>query len=180
MCGQRFRLRAIRPGFVSLIWMSRAASLIICSAICACAQTAPMALRQSRYEIRAGQPARIEAPAETLDFLAHAKTRRVSIAGMETSGLVVGPGYTPGEILLAPSLRAKPGEYTVTLSATSETGEERQTTMNVVVAAQPAVPSGSTRPPVVLLNGWITGFTNSCPIATTSVQTFGNLAQYLV
>ena len=54
-----------------------------------------MALLQSRYEIRAGQPARIAAPAETLDFLLHAKTRRVSIEGMETSGLVVGPGYTP-------------------------------------------------------------------------------------
>ena len=139
-----------------------------------------MALLQSRYEIRAGRPARIEAPAETLDFLSHAKTRRVAIAGTETSGLVVGPGYTPGEILLAPSLRAKPGEYTVTLSATSETGEVRQTTMNVVVAAQPAVPSGSTRPPVVLLNGWITGFTNACNIATTSATTFGNLASYLV
>ena len=61
--------------------MSRAASLLICSAICALAQTAPMALHQSRYEIRAGQPARIAAPAETLDFLLHAKTRRVSIAG---------------------------------------------------------------------------------------------------
>jgi uncharacterized protein (TIGR03437 family) len=139
-----------------------------------------MALRQSRYEIRAGRPASIEAPAETLDFLAHAKTRRVSIEGMETSGLVVGPGYAPGEILLAPSLRAKPGEYTVTLSATSESGEVRQTTMNVVVEAQVTVPPSSTRPPVVLLNGWLTGFTNSCPIATTSATTFGNLAQYLV
>jgi uncharacterized protein (TIGR03437 family) len=139
-----------------------------------------MALLQSRYEIRAGRPARIEAPAETLDFLLHAKTRRVSIEGMESSGLVVGPGYTPDEILLAPSLRAKPGEYTVTLSATSETGEERQTTLNVVVEAQVTVPPSSTRPPVVLLNGWLTGFTNACPIATTSATTFGNLAQYLV
>jgi len=30
------------------------------------------------------------------------------------------------------------------------------------------------------LNGWMTGFTSSCPIATTSATTFGNLAQYLV
>jgi uncharacterized protein (TIGR03437 family) len=141
-----------------------------------------MALLQSRYEIRVGRPAPIAAPAETLDFLLHAKTRRVSIAGMETSGLVVGPGYTPGEILLAPSLRAKPGQYTVTLSATSDTGEERQTTLTVVVEAQVTVPPNSTRPPVVLLNGWLTGFTltNTCPIATTSATTFGNLAQYLV
>ena len=82
---------------------------------------------------------------------------------METSGLVVGPGYTPGEILLAASPRAKPGEYTVTLSATSETGEERQTTLDVVVEAQVTVPPSSTRPPVVLLNGWLTGFTNDVP-----------------
>jgi uncharacterized protein (TIGR03437 family) len=160
--------------------MSRAACLLICSAICALARTAPMAVLQSRYEIRAGQPAPIAAPPETLDFLLHAKTRRVSIEGLETSGLVVGPGYTPGEILLAASPRAKPGQYTVTLSATSETGEERQTTLAVVVQAQVTVPPGSTRPPVVLLNGWMTGFTSSCPIATTSATTFGNLAQYLV
>src|ERR1019366_6088213 len=136
-----------------------------------------MALLQSRYEIRAGQPARIEAPAETLDFLLHAKTRRVSIEGLETSGLVVGPGYTPGEILLAPSLRAKPGRYTVTLSATSDTGEERQTTMNVVVEAQVTVPPNSTRPPVVLVNGWMNGFTGGCPISAIST-TFGNLAPF--
>ena len=43
-----------------------------------------------------------------------------------------------------------------------------------------SVPNGSTRPPVVLLNGWQTGVTNSCPVATTSTTTFGNLAQYLV
>ena len=139
-----------------------------------------MAVLQSRYEIRAGQPAPIAAPPETLDFLLHAKTRHVSIEGLETSGLVVGPGYTPGEILLAASPRAKPGQYTVTLSATSETGEERQTTLAVVVQAQVTVPPNSTRPPVVLLNGWEIGFTNSCPIATTSATTFGNLAQYLV
>ena len=153
--------------------MSRAASLLLCSAICALAQTTevsgnlravrPMALLESRYEIRAGEPARIAAPAETLDFLLHAKTRRASIAGMETSGLVVGPGYTPDQILLAPSPRAKPGEYTVTLSATSETGEERQTTLAVVVKPQATVPPSSTRPPVVLLNGWLTGFTTRAP-----------------
>jgi uncharacterized protein (TIGR03437 family) len=33
---------------------------------------------------------------------------------------------------------------------------------------------------VVLLNGWITGFVNSCPVATDSTQTFGNLANYLL
>jgi pimeloyl-ACP methyl ester carboxylesterase len=139
-----------------------------------------MALRQSRYEIRAGRARPHRGAGGNARFPGlHAKTRRVAIAGMETSGLVVGPGYTPGSNPAGAIARAKPGEYTVTLSATSETGEERQTTMNVVVEAQVAVPSNSTRPPVVLLNGWLTGFTNSCPIATISA-TFGNLAQYLV
>jgi pimeloyl-ACP methyl ester carboxylesterase len=32
----------------------------------------------------------------------------------------------------------------------------------------------------VLLNGWQIGFTGTCPVATTSATTFGNLAQYLV
>jgi uncharacterized protein (TIGR03437 family) len=158
--------------------MSRAAWLLMCSAICAFDQRAPMAMLESRYEIRVGQPARIQAPPETLDFLLHAK--RVSVEGMDTGGLVVGPNYAGDRILLAPSLRTKPGEYTVTLSATSEAGEERQATLNVVVQAQVTVPSSSTRPPVVLLNGWIAGFTNSCPIATSSADTFGNLASYLV
>ena len=88
--------------------------------------------------------------------------------------------YAGDQILLAASPRAKPGEYTVTLSAASETGEERQTTLNVVVEAQVTVPPSSTRPPVVLVNGWMTGFTNACPICDHSATTFGNLAQYLV
>ena len=154
--------------------MSRAASLLMCSAICALAQTAPMALVESRYEMRAGEPARIEASAETVDFLLHAKSRRVSI-----EGLVVGPGYTPGQVLLAASARVKPGEYNVTLSATSETGDERQTTLAVIVKPQVAVPSNSTRPPVVLVNGWMNGFTGTCPLSTIST-TFGYLSQYLV
>ena len=135
-----------------------------------------MVLRESRYEIRAGEPAQIAAPAETLDFLLHAKTRQVSI-----EGLVVGPNYAGDQILLAASPRTKPGEYTVTLSATSETGEERQTTLAVVVKPQVTVPPSSTRPPVVLVNGWMNGFTlnNACPISTLST-TFGNLASYLV
>jgi uncharacterized protein (TIGR03437 family) len=33
---------------------------------------------------------------------------------------------------------------------------------------------------VVLLNGWETGFTNTCPLAASSSDTFGSLAQYLV
>ena len=120
-----------------------AAGLLLCSAICATSQTPqprPMALLQSRYELRIGEPAEIPAPRETLDFLLHAKTRRVAIEGQDVAGLVIAPNQTQDGILLAPSSKAKPGEYTLTLSATSPTGEERQTTLNVLVQPRASVP----------------------------------------
>jgi len=166
--------------------ISLAAPLLLCSSICGLSQTAgsgavrPMNLVESRYEIRAGEPAPLVAPAETLDFLLSAKTRQVSIAGGDAGGLVVAPSVHGDQILVAPSLRAEPGEYAVTLTATSETGDERQATMDVVVKPRVTVPNGATRAPVVLLNGWQTGFYNSCPVSTSSSDTFGNLAQYLV
>jgi uncharacterized protein (TIGR03437 family) len=182
-----------------------AAALLLCSAVCALSQTPeaigapgtaqpgtaqpgidktataqPMALLKNRYELRIGEPAEIAASGETLDFLVHAKTRQVAILGQEAAGLVVAPNQTQDRVLLAASSKAKPGEYTVALSATSETGEQRQTTFDVVLKPRVSIPNGTTRPPVVLLNGWQTGFTNSCPVATTSTTAFGNLAQYLV
>jgi uncharacterized protein (TIGR03437 family) len=140
----------------------------------------PMTLLKTRYELRIGEPAGISAPRETLDFLLHARTRRVAIEGQEAAGLVVAQNQAQDQVLLAPSFKAKPGEYKVTLSATSDTGEERQTTLDVVVKPLVSLPAGTTRPPVVLVNGWQTGFSGSCPVATTSATTFGNLAQYLV
>lgn len=166
------------------------AGLLLCSAWCGASQTAeaasalrsgtPMLLLQNRYELRIGEPAELPAAAETLDFLVHAKSRHASIGGRDVSGLVVAPNETQDKILLAASSKAKPGDYTVTLSATSATGEVRQTSMEVVVQPLVGVPTGSTRNPVVLLNGWEEGFTGTCPIATSSSTTFGNLAQYLV
>ncbi len=82
--------------------------------------------------------------------------------------------------MLGASLRVAPGEYAVKLSATSAAGEVRQTSLDVVVKPRVSVPSSSTRPPVVLLNGWEEGFTGSCPIAASASDDFGNLAQYLV
>jgi uncharacterized protein (TIGR03437 family) len=60
-------------------------------------------------------------------------------------------------------------------------GEQRQTAV-LAVEVQPrvSVPSGSTRNPVVLLNGWETGFTGACNLASSASDDFGNLAQYLV
>ncbi len=138
-----------------------------------------MDLQQTRYELRLGEPATIAASSDTLDFLRNAKTRRIEVAGAPADGLVVAPDKS-GQMVLAASMKAKPGEYAATISATSASGEVRQTAMTVEVKPRVTVPSNSTRNPVVLLNGWETGFTNSCPVANSSADTFGNLAQYLV
>jgi len=72
----------------------------------------------------------------------------------------------------------KPGEYTVTLSATGATGEERQTTLAVVVKPQVSVPPNSTRLPCA--GQWMADRLHEhVPISTIST-TFGNLAQFLV
>jgi uncharacterized protein (TIGR03437 family) len=145
----------------------------------ASAQTQPIDLHRTRYEIRMGEPAAIAASSDALEFLRNAKTRRVEVAGAAAEGLVVAPNEA-GQMVLAASMRAKPGEYTATISATSATGEIRQTALTVEVKPRVTVPSNSTRNPVVLLNGWETGIANSCPVANSSADTFGNLAQYLV
>ena len=127
-----------------------------------------------------GEPATIAASSDTLEFLRAAKNRRVDLVGSASqSGLVVGANGS-GQMVIAATARAKAGEYTAQITATSTSGEVRQTAVTVKVAPRVTVPSNSTRNPVVLLNGWEVGFTNSCPVATSSSDTFGNLAQYLV
>jgi len=163
--------------------------LLICCALSAAAQSTlppaplhivkPMEVQESRYELRMGEPVQIAAPQETLDFLKNARQRSIRFAGQPAAGLVVAPNRT-GDMVLAASSQAKPGEYAVAISATSAAGEERQAALTVEVQPRLTVPPGSSRPPVVLLNGWETGFTNSCPVANSSADTFGNLAQYLV
>jgi uncharacterized protein (TIGR03437 family) len=138
-----------------------------------------MELKQTRYELKTGEPVPIIAPSETIDFLRNATSRTIKIGDAKAAGLVVGPNRA-GQMALAASPLAKPGEYAVTVSATSAAGEERQASITAVVKAMTTVPSGSTRNPVVLLNGWEEGFTGSCPVSSSSSDTFGNLAQYLV
>ncbi len=146
----------------------------------------PMLLDQTRYRLRAGDRVQLAAPQETLDFLRAAKTRTVRIGGTQGRGFVVAPNVAGDQVLLAASLTMKPGEYSVTVSAVSGTGEERATAVNVTLEAMQAVPSGSTVPPVVLLNGlqlpstlseWLTF--DTCPVSAPS-DTFGPLATQLI
>src|SRR5471030_7136 len=152
-------------------------------ALCAFSAPRAMEVRQTRYELRAGEPTQIAAPQETLDFLANATLRHVEIVSGDMTvpgGLVASPNRAGDQIMLGASLRMNPGEYTVRLSAANAAGEERQTTLAVTVKPRVTVPIGATRPPVVLLNGWETGFVNACPIAASASDTFGSLAQFLV
>jgi hypothetical protein len=48
----------------------------------------------------------------------------------------------------------KAGELDVTVSGVDESGEGRTAAASITVDALPAVPSGASTPPVVLLNGW--------------------------
>lgn len=155
-------------------------ALLLLGGVISATAANPMVVLKSRYELRMGEPAEIPAAADTLDFLVHAKSVRATAGGQDVPGLVVGPNETKDGMMLAAASEAIPGEYAVTLTATGANGEERETTMDVVVQPRATVPNGSTRAPVVLLNGWISGFNNSCPIATSSQTTFGNLAQYLI
>jgi hypothetical protein len=61
----------------------------------------PLELNESRYTLRAGEPVRILAPAETVAFVRGAKTRRVTVRGAARSGFVVGPNVAGDELLVA-------------------------------------------------------------------------------
>src|SRR5580692_2339944 len=95
------------------VWTS-AVALVLCSVVCQAAGVHPLEIQQSRYQMRAGEPAQIAASLETLDFLLKAKSIHVDlvdIAGGETGGLVAGPNHARDGILLAAPMRTKPGEY---------------------------------------------------------------------
>ena len=159
-----------------------AAGLFLLPTFAAFSQSAKsMAVMETRYEVRMGEATEVPVQADTRDFIAHAKTRRVTIGGQDAPGFVVAPNEKQDKILLAPNSKAAPGEYTVTLSATSAEGEEMTAEVNVVVKPRVTVPKNSTRAPVVLLNGWIAGYNGAnCTISSNSTVTFGNLAQYLI
>ena len=164
-------------------------ALLLCHALCHAAgipvappaihAVHPLAVEQTRYEMRVGESVQVAAPPETLDFLLKATTLRVDLDGAGAS-LVAGPNRARDRVLLAAPLRLSPGEYTASFSATSPAGEERTVALTIVLKPRQQVPSGASRPPVVLLNGWETGFTGACTVSSSSADTFGNLADYLV
>src|SRR5580704_5826970 len=63
-------------------------------------QSRVLVLNQTQYHVRAGESVEIDAPRDSLDFLVHAKGRRVGTAGFETPGFVFGPNDAGDQILL--------------------------------------------------------------------------------
>ena len=149
------------------------------TAACLLAGIATLASAQTRYEVQPGSSVEISTDSSTQDFMLKAASRTLTLEDGTTAGLTVGLNETGDKLMLAAPLRTRPGEYAVTLTGASAKGVEQKTTMDVVVDQLPTVPASATRPPVVLLNGWQTLYTNSCPVATSSSTTFGNLAKYL-
>ena len=160
---------------------ARAAGWLLFGAFCATAQTArPMAVLQTQYQARVGESVEVPVDSDSLDFMLHAKTRSVTVDGKDVAGLIIAPNETQDKILLAPNSKATPGTYAVTLSATSAAGDTMSAQVDLVVQPRQTVPKSSTRAPVVLLNGWIYGYTGQCGTSSSSSVSFGNLAQYLV
>lgn len=135
---------------------------------------------QARYRLRAGEAARVYAPPGTLDFARKAKMRSTRIRSTKGPGFEVGHDAN-GDLLIAASLTTEPGEHIVEVSMVSDGGEERTATITVGVDPLLAVQDGTTKAPVVLLNGWQRpNFNSTCPIAVDGpVSTFGALNRLL-
>lgn len=137
----------------------------------------PLEIFRTQYHLRAGERVRIDVPGKTADFI-HSAKRRTALAGLQRA-FAIGPNVAGDQVLLGVPLATPPGEYSVTISATGELGEERTATISVTVDALPTVPANSTTPPVVLLDGWQGSLTSSCPMSTDSSENFDNLEEYL-
>src|ERR1022692_153217 len=94
------------------------------------AQPAPLVFEQQEYQLQPGQSVPMQVSPETRDFLRHAQSR-LTLHGPSSKGLVTGPNAAGDTILLAASLLAEPGDYTVDLTAESAGGEKRTATLRV-------------------------------------------------
>jgi uncharacterized protein (TIGR03437 family) len=138
-----------------------------------------LVLKETRYEVQAGQAIHLQVSAATHDFLKAASERRLTLHGPSDRGLVAGLNAAGDAILLAASLSAKPGDYGVDLTALGTGGDTRTGTFEVHVVSAPAVSTTAAQPPVIMLNGWTPGAT-SCFVASGASDTFGSLATQLI
>ena len=137
----------------------------------------PLVLNQRQYRAVAGERVRLEAAPETLRFMRSAENR---LARAESRSFPVAPDSANGQILLGIPLTTQPGDYAISLSFTTGSGERRTTTVQLAVEPFVVPAANSSVPPMVLLDGWQpSNATSSCPMSSDSTGTFGNLASYL-
>ena len=139
-------------------------------------QVRPLAVGQAHYTVKAGERIEISSWSEAAAFAHSAKSQAARASGRMIRNFAVGPNPEGDRVMLGVPLMTSPGNYTVEISLTNESGEER--TAIVQVTAEPfANPAATTAAiPVVLLGGFQLG---SCPIPVASSNTFGNLQTYL-
>jgi uncharacterized protein (TIGR03437 family) len=148
------------------------------ASLAAAAQTR-LVMDQQEYEIQPGQSVKLQVPSETHDFLRQAAKRSLTLHGPAKKGLAAGPNASGDAILLAASLLATPGDYTVDLAAQSASGETRAATFHVQMLTRASVAASATQPPVILINGWTPG-TTTCSLAASQLSdTFGSLGTQL-
>jgi uncharacterized protein (TIGR03437 family) len=165
----------------------RSAILALLGAVCALAQSQsnsgsirPLVVTTTQYRLRAGERVAIDAAPETVDFMRGATKRTAAPIPEQARPFAIAPNILGDQVLLGVPLATAPGEYEVTISAVSRSGEERRATVSVTVDALATIPASATAPPVVLLDGWQQpSLTSSCPMSNDSTGTFGNLGQYL-
>jgi uncharacterized protein (TIGR03437 family) len=150
----------------------------VCLTGIASGQTAQRVLtvNQFRYRVTAGERVQIPAPVESVAFVRAARTRAARASGRVIRNFAVGPNVEGNQILLGVPFSTEPGQYSVEISFTSQSGDQRTATIELTVDpfAIPAVTSST--PPVVLLDGFQLA---SCPMPVNSSNTFGNLQSLL-
>ncbi len=155
-------------------------SLCFVGALCGQTSRRPLVVNKSQYRVVAGERAAIDAPSETLTFMRAATSRTARASGPSNRAFALGPNVAGDQILLGVPLTTKPGDYVVEVSVGNDVGEERTVTFQVTVEPFASAATGSTVPPVVLLDGWQLSLTTSCPMSSTSSGTFDNLQSYLL
>ena len=130
-----------------------------------------LALNQTSFRLQVGDVVEVSAPQESIEFLRIAKASRALASPDIRFSIGVNPDGS--RILLAIPFGVNPGEYSVSLSASNQRGDDRVVTIQITVDPLPTVAASAQRPPVVLLNGWQSDFSSRCPIGKSPEETFG-------
>jgi len=143
-----------------------------------------LALEQTEYHLRAGEIVAVNAPEETVDFVRTAKSCATRSGATSGEDFVIAIRVADDEVGLAliAASDVKPGEYTVSFSAESGTGDKRVMALHVTLdptspAAGPMVvaPTGSqsviASTEALIEQGWVVPGAFSQPTRAPELET---------